>query len=87
MLQDLYRLLMMFALVLLLANLLLETLRNLAFSLLRQRWLGAPEFDVARNVMHLVYAQSAAWVGLYFSPMLPVLLAIVYMLTYYVKKV
>ncbi len=50
------------------------------------RVLGAPEFDVARGVTHLVYAQSVCWMGLYFSPLLPIVLAVVFTLTYLAKK-
>ena len=31
-------------------------------------WISPPEFDIASNTMHLIYGQTLAWIGIYYSP-------------------
>lgn len=45
-----------------------------------------PEFLIANNVMDLIYGQTLCWVGIYFSPLLPLINVIKYFILFYVKR-
>ncbi|KAF7662679.1 hypothetical protein LDENG_00229560 [Lucifuga dentata] len=84
--QALYRLVIVDFLFLMLGSFFGEFLSNVIGTRLLPR-MGIPEFDVARNVLELIYAQTLAWIGLYFSPLLPVIQIVKFFILFYLKKV
>lgn len=84
--QALYRLVIFDFLFLMLGSLFGEFLSNVIGTRLFPSH-GMPEFDVARNVLELINAQTLIWIGIYFSPLLPVIQILKFLILFYVKKV
>ncbi|KAK2829016.1 hypothetical protein Q7C36_017006 [Tachysurus vachellii] len=84
--QSVYRLVLVDFIFCLLGSFFGEFLRNIIGKKCF-RSLGVPEFDIATNVLNLIYAQTLAWIGIYFSPLLPILQVIKLFIIFYVKRV
>ncbi|XP_061888742.1 transmembrane channel-like protein 5 isoform X1 [Entelurus aequoreus] len=84
--QALYRLVIFDFFFLMLGSFFGEFLANWIGTKFLPR-LGVPEFDVARNVLELIYAQTLLWIGIYFSPLLPAIQIVKFLTLFYVKKV
>ncbi|XP_039860530.1 transmembrane channel-like protein 5 isoform X1 [Simochromis diagramma] len=84
--QSLYRLVLFDFLFLMLGSFFGEFLSNVIGTKLIPR-MGVPEFDVARNVLELIYSQTLAWIGIYFSPLLPAMQIFKFFILFYLKKV
>lgn len=84
--QDIYRLLVADFICCLLGSFFGEFLWRIIGTMCCKK-LGVPEFDIARNVLDLIYAQTLTWIGIFFSPLLPVIQMISLFIIFCVKKV
>ncbi|KAM9208173.1 transmembrane channel-like protein 5 [Dugong dugon] len=83
--QEIYRLLLM-NFVFSLVDSLGEFLRRIiGMKLITSR--GLQEFDIARNVLELIYAQTLVWIGIFFCPLLPFIQMIALVIMFYVKNI
>ncbi|XP_071427177.1 transmembrane channel-like protein 5 isoform X2 [Pithys albifrons albifrons] len=84
--QDIYRLVLVDFIFCLLGSFFGEFLRRIIGTTVCVS-LGQPEFDIGRNVLDLIYAQTLTWIGILFSPLLPGIQMIAFSIVFYVKKV
>ncbi|NXS59836.1 TMC5 protein, partial [Brachypteracias leptosomus] len=84
--QDIYRLVLVDFIFCLLGSFFGEFLRRIIGTTVCVS-LGLPEFDIGRNVLDLIYAQTLTWIGILFSPLLPGIQMISFLIVFYVKKI
>ncbi|XP_059011642.1 transmembrane channel-like protein 5 isoform X1 [Mustela lutreola] len=84
--QEIYRLLLMDFVFSLADSFLGEFLRRLiGMQFITSS--GLQEFDIARNVLELIYAQTLVWIGTFFCPLLPFIQMITLFIMFYVKNI
>ncbi|XP_003790913.1 transmembrane channel-like protein 5 isoform X1 [Otolemur garnettii] len=84
--QEIYRLLLMDFVFSLADSFLGEFLRRIIGMKFIAN-LGLQEFDIARNVLELIYAQTLVWIGIFFCPLLPFIQMITLFIMFYAKNI
>lgn len=84
--QQIYRLVIVDFIFILLTTFFVEFVRRLMKEYCCKS-LSYPEFEIGRNTLNLIYSQALCWLGMYFAPMLSLIMIIKLFIIFYVKRV
>uniref|UniRef100_A0A0B7AK54 TMC domain-containing protein n=1 Tax=Arion vulgaris TaxID=1028688 RepID=A0A0B7AK54_9EUPU len=82
--QEIYRLTIMDMIFGLLYSFFMEFIRKLCS--LKWKSIERAEFAIARHTLELIYTQSLCWLGVFYCPLLPVVVIAKLLITFYVKR-
>ncbi|KAK2506861.1 hypothetical protein MC885_018313 [Smutsia gigantea] len=88
--QEMYKLMIFDLIIILAVTLFVDFPRKLlvthcSSSKLIQCW-GQQEFAIPDNVLGIVYGQTICWIGAFFSPLLPAIATLKFIIIFYVKE-
>jgi len=84
--QEVYRLVVVdFIFSIFFSTFCMEFLKRLLADRLKS--VNRPNFMLAINVLDLIYGQTLCWVGVFFSPIISLIVIIKYILLFYIKKI
>ncbi|XP_036266226.1 transmembrane channel-like protein 7 isoform X3 [Pipistrellus kuhlii] len=89
--QEMYKLMIFDFIIILAGTLFVDFPRKLLGTYcsswkLMQCW-GQQEFAIPDNVLGIVYGQTICWIGAFFSPLLPAIATVKFIIIFYVKEV
>lgn len=89
--QEMYKLMIFDLIIILAVTLFVDFPRKLLVTYcsswkLIQCW-GQQEFAIPDNVLGIVYGQTICWIGAFFSPLLPAIATLKFIIIFYVKEV
>lgn len=84
--QQIYKLVIVDFIFILLTTFFVEFVRRLMKDYCCKS-LNYPEFEIGRNTLTLIYSQALCWLGMYFAPMMSLIMIIKLFIIFYVKRI
>ncbi|XP_006892776.1 PREDICTED: transmembrane channel-like protein 7 [Elephantulus edwardii] len=88
--QEMYKLMIFDLIIILLVTVFWDFPRKLLVTYCSSwkmiKYWGHQEFSIPENVLSIVYGQTICWIGAFFSPLIPAIAVVKYVIIFYVKK-
>ncbi|KAM9305536.1 transmembrane channel-like protein 7 [Gastrophryne carolinensis] len=88
--QEMYKLMIFDFIIIVAVTIFIEFPRKLLVTFCFWKpvqWWGQQEFEIPQNVLEIVYGQTICFIGTFFSPLLPAIATIKYIIIFYIKKI
>uniref|UniRef100_A0A4W3IQM1 Transmembrane channel-like protein n=1 Tax=Callorhinchus milii TaxID=7868 RepID=A0A4W3IQM1_CALMI len=88
--QEMYKLMIFDFIIIASVTLFVEFPRKLIVtycSCAPAKWWGQQQFAIPQNVLEIVYGQTICWIGTFYSPLLPGVATVKYIIIFYIKKI